>query len=107
MYLLGYEFQHGSLFYNWNENRWTEGPPMNHNCADHACAVVDDGKVFVFGGFCENFDARNAEVFDGDRWTELEDIPVEFRIATSVTFGGDSVIVTGIDRVTGFNWNVK
>ena len=53
---------------------WEELPKLNHARAAAAAAVVGD-KIVVVGGQANGKLVPQTEVFDGERWTDVADIP--------------------------------
>jgi non-specific serine/threonine protein kinase len=53
---------------------WEQLPPLNHPRAAGAAAVVGD-KIVVVGGQADGKLVRQTEVFDGERWTDVADMP--------------------------------
>jgi serine/threonine protein kinase/N-acetylneuraminic acid mutarotase len=53
---------------------WEELPPLNHPRAAAAAAVVGN-RIVVVGGQADQKLVRETEVFDGERWTDVTDIP--------------------------------
>jgi N-acetylneuraminic acid mutarotase len=53
---------------------WERLPSLNHPRAAAAAAVVGD-KIVVVGGQAEGKLVPETEVFDGERWTDVADIP--------------------------------
>jgi non-specific serine/threonine protein kinase len=53
---------------------WAELPRLNHPRAAAAAAVVGD-KIVVVGGQADGKLVAQSEVFDGDRWTDVAEIP--------------------------------
>ena len=53
---------------------WEELPKLNHARAAAAAAVVGD-KIVVVGGQADGKLVPQTEVFDGERWTDVADIP--------------------------------
>ena len=53
---------------------WERLPPLNHPRAAAAAAVVGD-KIVVVGGQANGKLVPQTEVFDGERWTDVADIP--------------------------------
>ena len=53
---------------------WEDLPRLNHPRAAAAAAVVD-GKIVVVGGQANGKLVRQTEVFDGESWTDVADIP--------------------------------
>jgi non-specific serine/threonine protein kinase len=53
---------------------WEELPSLNHPRAAAAAAVVGD-KIVVVGGQADGKLVRQTEVFDGERWTDVAEMP--------------------------------
>ena len=53
---------------------WEQLPSLNHPRAAAAAAVVGD-KIVVVGGQADGKLVRQTEVFDGERWTDVADMP--------------------------------
>ncbi len=53
---------------------WEKLPSLNHARAAAAAAVVD-GKIVVVGGQADGKLVHQTEVFDGERWTDVADMP--------------------------------
>ena len=53
---------------------WERLPSLNHPRAAAAAAVVGD-KIVVVGGQADGKLVRQTEVFDGERWTDVAEIP--------------------------------
>jgi non-specific serine/threonine protein kinase len=53
---------------------WEQLPSLNHPRAAAAAAVVGD-KIVVVGGQADGKLVRQTEVFDGERWTDVAEIP--------------------------------
>ena len=53
---------------------WEKLPSLNHPRAAAAAAVVGD-KIVVVGGQADGKLVRETEVFDGERWTDVADMP--------------------------------
>ena len=52
----------------------TELPSLNHARAAAAAAVVDD-KIVVVGGEADGKLVPRREMYDGERWTDVDEIP--------------------------------
>jgi N-acetylneuraminic acid mutarotase len=53
---------------------WEQLPPLNHPRAAAAAAVVDD-KIVVVGGQADGKLVAQTEVFDGEGWTDVAEMP--------------------------------
>ena len=53
---------------------WEDLPRLNHPRAAAAAAVVD-GKIVVVGGQADGKLVTQTEVFDGESWKDVADIP--------------------------------
>ena len=60
--------------YVMRDGSWKKLPPLNHARAAAGAAVVGD-KIVVVGGQADGKLVRQAEVFDGERWTVVADMP--------------------------------
>jgi non-specific serine/threonine protein kinase len=60
--------------YALREGSWDELPSLNHPRAAAAAAVVGD-KIVVVGGQADGKLVPQTEVFDGERWTDVSEIP--------------------------------
>jgi serine/threonine protein kinase/N-acetylneuraminic acid mutarotase len=60
--------------YALRDGAWEQLPQLNHPRAAAAAAVVGD-KIVVTGGQANGELVPQTEVFDGERWTDVEDIP--------------------------------
>ncbi len=56
------------------DGAWKELPPLNHPRAAAAAAVVGD-KIVVVGGQADDKLVAQSEMFDGERWREVAEIP--------------------------------
>ena len=56
------------------EGAWEELPPLNHARAAATAAVVGD-RIVVSGGQAEGKLVPQTEVFDGEEWTDVAEIP--------------------------------
>jgi N-acetylneuraminic acid mutarotase len=60
--------------YALREGAWKKLPPLNHPRAAAAAAVVDD-EIVVVGGQADGKLVRQTEVFDGEGWRDVAEIP--------------------------------
>jgi serine/threonine protein kinase/N-acetylneuraminic acid mutarotase len=60
--------------YALRDGAWEQLPKLNHARAAAAAAVVGD-KIVVVGGQADGKLVPQTEVFDGERWTDVEDMP--------------------------------
>merc|ERR1711860_275877 len=79
------------------------GPLMNYGRYKHGCVSFEDKernkKVMVIGSKSPSVASSTAELFDGDSWTVLDDLPVGIAYAKTVAYKS-KVIVTGQDYST-------
>ena len=60
--------------YALRDGSWEQLPKLNHARAAAAAAVVGD-KIVVVGGQADGKLVPQTEVFDGERWTDVENMP--------------------------------
>jgi Galactose oxidase, central domain/Kelch motif len=66
--------QQSDRVYALRDGAWEKLPPLNHPRAAGAAAVVGD-QIVVVGGQADGKLVPETEVFDGERWTDVADIP--------------------------------
>jgi len=87
------------FFFDINAEKWILAPEMNYNRWGPACVTFvdtdDKTKVMVIGGQ-GGTSVETGELFDGESWTLIGQLPNEFGYAKAVAYKGQ-IIVTGED----------
>ncbi|PON80594.1 BTB-kelch protein [Parasponia andersonii] len=100
------EVQSSVLRYNLGNNTWSKCAPLRVPRFDFACAVGEDGKVYVAGGKCalgSGSGVPSAEVYDPglDEWAPLPDMSTPRYKCVGVTWRGRIHVVGGFAGVEG------
>jgi len=99
----GGSFRRNTWYFDLQNEIWTPGPSMNYGRYKHGCVSFEDTernkKVMVIGSKLSSVASSTAELFDGDSWTVLDDLPVGIVYAKTVAYKS-KVIVTGQDYST-------
>ena len=82
---------------------WERLPSLNHPRAAAAAAVVDD-KIVVVGGQADGKLVSKTEVFDGERWTDVADIPTPREHLAAASDGRYLYALGGRDLSAAKNW---
>ena len=105
------EVRSSVLRYNLRNNMWSQCAPLHVPRFDFACAVGDDGKIYVAGGKCalgSGNGVSSAEVYDSvrDTWTPLPNMTTSRYKCVGVTWQGRIHVVGGFAGVEG-SFSVK
>lgn len=86
-------------FYNFQTDKWSFTPPMNHE-HEGAAAAVYGNKIYVFGGQEGNFYNGTAVVEEfnpeSNRWTIKSDMPTPRFFAQAVSVAGKIYVMGGV-----------
>src|SRR5205807_54900 len=97
----------GTERYHPATNSWRDEPPLRDARSDQCMVRLDDGRVFVVGGFggspaSPDFLAT-AELYDpgADTWTRAPPMAVAREDLTATVLPGGKVLVAGCDNLSG------
>lgn len=72
--VLVYEWRHGALYYQYDNNNWTGAEGMLYQCGTVVQPLTPAGRVNMPGGVLWNAVSQSGETIDSGEWVEVIDV---------------------------------